>query len=628
MLELINKINNNMKKTLLTLFSLMILSLGYAQDTYWTPNHEGFESNMTIFALLEIDGIEQRTEYIEIGAFCGDECREAQLAFYDDMDDRYYYFITIGGASGDNITFLLYDHETQQILPCQNQTFMTVINDAMYGFDEDFFISFTTEIHNDNPGDWNDPETWGGYTPGPESSVVLGANCTIGDGTPATVTVADLEIPTGVTLTLEAGSILTITGDLECDDEDGFIIEDGAQVINESPNVKATAKKFIEPWTVKDSNGWCLISSEVDNMTIAGSDFLTETFDLYRYNETVPKWENYRQHMEEFTTFEDGRGYLYANNNPAFTPAFKGDLNYTDVVWEVTNSSSTKDVVSGINIIGNPFPHKIYKGVGGAINDNRLQAGFYKLSFYGKWEAYTYTEPIMPGEGILVITSETTDVTITKTNASATSETSTKGDVNLLRLNVEGHGSQDRAFAYFGEGNGLEKIGNYSSSEATIAFKHDGTDYAIAFVGEDCDQMDVVFNNTKNSDYTISFEGIEAFSYLHLIDKLTGEDVDMLFDNEYQFHANGNETADRFKVVCRDVNSIGENAEEEMFAYVSGNSIVVRGEGMLEIIDMTGRIVSTVELSGEETVNRPTQGVYVLRMINGNNVKTQKIIVK
>lgn len=51
------------------------------------------------------------------------------------------------------------------------------------------------------------------------------------------------------------------------------------------------------------------------------------------------------------------------------------------------------------------------------------------------------------------------------------------------------------------------------------------------------------------------------------------------------------------------------------------------GDGELQIFDVTGRMVSTQHISGVKTVEKPSQGVYIFRLV-GTDVKTQKIIVK
>lgn len=624
------KISSNMKKTLLTLGIMLMSMMSFGQSQlHWQCDISQFADYMSVTAVVEVDGAEQQTTTLEIGAFCGDVCRGSKCATYFQPTQRYIYQIPVYGSGGDMITFRLYDHVTEQELNVESSVELIWQKDGYGRLAAPYVIGFVTvTITNTTAGDWNDPTIWGGTVPGDGVTVELGANCTIGDEGAVTITVANLSIPEGVALTIEEGSTLIVTGDLVNASIDGLVIEDGAQVVNSSPNVKATAHKNIQAWTAKDSNGWHLIASPVNEMEVAGSEFLTETYDLYRYNEATHFWENYRSHYNtDFFTFENGRGYLYANSNPDFSPAFRGDLNYETVSCPV--SFASPDALKGFNLIGNPFPHKIYKGSGGAIDDSRLASGYYTLSYNGEWVAHTFEDEIMPGQGVLVKTTATCDVEIGKLTSAPTAETAAKDDVKRLKVNLSGNDRSDCAYAYFSQGIGLTKMENYSSSAAQIAIREAGEDFAIAHVGNDCEEMDVVFKNTKNGYYTVMFEGTESFEYLHLVDNIAGSETDMLQEQSYTFYAFGNEDENRFKVVLRDYTSIDEDTKNSEFAYIAGGNIIVRGEGTLQVIDMTGRIVITCAISGVETVAKPTEnGVYVLRFMNGNNVKTQKIVVR
>lgn len=617
-----------MRKTLFLI--IMMAFFGMINAQHWTPI-TGTQYNMLVSGKIYIDGVVQTATTLEVAAFCGDECRSIGLCqqFFPPTQEFIIGSLTIvsNQYSGEDITFRIYDHSIDEELNLDCVNHVTFEHNTEIGNIGNWFeFAFTTPvIHNTTSGDWSDPNTWGGVVPDANAIVELGDDLTIGDGGAVTVTVAGLTVTDGNTLTIESGSTLIVTDALVCNDEDGLIIEDGAQVINVSAGVKATAKKNITAYTAKDSNGWYLISSSVNDMLIAGSDFLTETYDLYRYNESSTTWENYRSGHADFTTFEKGRGYLYANSN-GISPAFVGTLNNAAVTYQVTANSSTAS--KGINIIGNPFPHNIYKGAGGAIDDSNLESGYYELTYSGAWVAHAFDDAIAPGQGVLVVAKSNGNVTIAKTNTEATAESASKSDVKRLKINVSGNGSEDRTYAYFSEGDGLEKLDNFSSSAAQISIKNGEDDYAIAHVGEECETMDVIFKNTKNADYTITIEGVEGFSYLHLIDNLTGADTDMLLEENYQFHATGNEYAERFEVVCRNNTGIGENAETSMFAYVNNGNIVVNGEGTLQLIDMTGRIINSVEINGTQILEKQTIGVYVLRIVNGNEVKTQKIVVK
>lgn len=615
-----------MKKLLIILFACLLTESTWAN--HWTPQSSAYSEVMALTSVIQIDGIEQYSDQLEVGVFCGNECRGSQMAIEFEITNRFLVQLTIYGENGHELTFKLYDHSIGEELNLASPDAITFNSNGIgqpispinpYVLD---FTSNTTQ--NTSSGLWSNPSIWyNNSVPGAYSSVVIANDCVID----MDVLVSSLTILDGCVLTVLSGNTLTVIGDLVNDNINGFIIEDGAQVINASPNVKATVEKDVMAYTAKDSNGWYLISSSVNDMLIAGSDFLTETYDLYRYNESSTTWENYRGGGHaDFTTFEKGRGYLYANSN-GISPAFVGTLNNAAVTYQVT-AAAAATTSRGINIIGNPFPHNIYKGTGGAIDDSNLESGYYELTYAGAWIAHSFDDPILPGQGVLVVAKSNANVTIAKTNAEATAETSSKGSVKRLKINVSGNGSEDRAYAYFSEGEGLDKLDNFSSSAAQISILNGGDNYAIAHMGADCEMMDVIFKNTKNADYTITLEGIEDFSYLHLIDNLTGADTDMLIEKDYKFHANGNEYAERFKIICRDCTGIGENAETSMFAYVNNGNVVVNGEGTLQLIDMTGRIINTVEINGTQMIEKPSCGVYVLRMISGNEVKTQKIVVK
>ena len=83
---------------------------------HWTPEDTNYSDNMGLTGVILIDGVEQRTETLEVGVFCGNECRGSSVASYFQPTDRYIVMITIYGNTGDNLTFKLYDHFAEQEL--------------------------------------------------------------------------------------------------------------------------------------------------------------------------------------------------------------------------------------------------------------------------------------------------------------------------------------------------------------------------------------------------------------------------------------------------------------------------------------------------------------------------------
>jgi hypothetical protein len=73
-----------------------------------------------------------------------------------------------------------------------------------------------------------------------------------------------------------------------------------------------------------------------------------------------------------------------------------------------------------------------------------------------------------------------------------------------------------------------------------------------------------------------------------------------------------------------------DGESSEAFAFISDGNLIVNGTGTLQVIDLLGRQLSSQEIHSSFIILHsafPT-GVYVLRLINGNDVKTQKIVIE
>ena len=185
----------------------------------------------------------------------------------------------------------------------------------------------------------------------------------------------------------------------------------------------------------------------------------------------------------------------------------------------------------------------------------------------------------------------------------------------------------DNAIVSFNEGSKLEKFVLFQDN-ARIYIPENGKDYAIVS-SEPCGEMPLNFNAPKAGRYTLSVrpEAVQM-SYLHLIDNLTGADTDLLETPSYSFDSKTTDYASRFKLVfiCGDVND-----DNESFAFFNNGSLIIANEGQatLQVIDVTGRILRNERICGSTNINlNESAGVYVLSLVNGENVKTQKIIIK
>ena len=188
----------------------------------------------------------------------------------------------------------------------------------------------------------------------------------------------------------------------------------------------------------------------------------------------------------------------------------------------------------------------------------------------------------------------------------------------------------DKAVVSFNEGDQLGKF-VFMESNAKLYIPKNGKDYAIA-VAEGKGEMPVNFKAQENGTYTLNIdtENVEM-NYLHLIDNMTGMDVDLLQTPSYTFDATTNDYESRFRLVFAANNEDGVSTGSTTFAFYSNGSWIINnaGEATLQVVDLTGRILSSETVNGSisKTINA-VPGVYMLRLINGENVNVQKIVVR
>lgn len=196
----------------------------------------------------------------------------------------------------------------------------------------------------------------------------------------------------------------------------------------------------------------------------------------------------------------------------------------------------------------------------------------------------------------------------------------------VLNLNHDGGNVIDRAIIGIGEGETLPKF-QLKDNSTKLYFTQDKQDFAVVRSNGQ-GEMPVNFKASADGNYTIaiSIKDVEM-NYLHLIDNLTGADIDLLQTPNYSFNAKSDDYASRFKLVfSTDI----EDADDD-FAFISDGNIIITdtdANATLQIVDVTGRIMFNGSATHSVSTANMAEGVYVLRLINGSNVKTQKIVVK
>ena len=413
-------------------------------------------------------------------------------------------------------------------------------------------------------GDWATASNWDPVgVPTINDNVVIQANATIGSGCVAYAN----------QITFEGTPTPTLT------------IADGGQLVCNNP-ANVTVQKQIKAYNSLttgqgNTDGWYFIASPLSEAYTPAGSMVANTYDLYRLNPANTTWENFKnsQHSD-FTTLVNGKGYLYANSADV-TLSFTGDTKPYDNTYSV-------HLAPGFNLVGNPYTFDAY-----------VNGCYYKMN-----STRTGVDPklvnenfaIHPCESVLIEATADSSVVFTNYDQPWTQEKA--GHLNIVLSQVvepvetpsrsqagpstsSGTLVLDKAIVNFNEGPMLSKF-YFGTQDANIFIPQNGKDYAIANVGRDVSgnvstEIPVNFKATKSGTYTLSFnvDGVEL-EYLHLIDNMTGANVDLLATPDYTFEARYSDYPSRFRLVFDADNEDGPSSGSEAFAFIdaSGNIVI------------------------------------------------------
>ena len=404
----------------------------------------------------------------------------------------------------------------------------------------------------------------------------------------------------------------------------------------------------------------------------------TTNWDLYCFHEPAYHWINFKRNSDSHwysedhdekidytneTVFTPGKGYLVALASSSYVQA-TGNLNHGTVEIPVTVSNLSQtpgDKLVGFNLIGNPYQSYLkfseFASANSGTGNNKIWTGSDKatyLIYSPKYDCYSQGSVATPSkdsqaasdyismhQGFFIVADNGADAVFTdamcfvepsSSDVPFRSATCAYPLVNLIARDGEGVG--DVAVVEFDrpEFTAAPKLFNYGG-KGKVYFSYENEDDALLFLSEAIDQLPVHFDALEDAEYTLNWSTANAdFSYLHLIDNITGADIDMLAHDSYSFSATTRDYKSRFKMKFA-YTGIGENASTELvevFAFLHDGNLIVNGQGIIDIIDMNGRTICNQKLTGEQnTVGLPNvaPGIYVVRLVNNSETKVQKIIV-
>jgi len=444
-----------------------------------------------------------------------------------------------------------------------------------------------------NDGDWNVASNWNmGVVPQyPFNNVLI---------------VGDVVIPNGYRA--EANKISICGGSIT--------IKDGGQLVHNNAGVVATAEKNIVG--LPDKN-YLLTNPVMDEQDPVALDMTNGDYSLYYFDHSeTPEWRNYQQGAFNLL---NGKGYLYTNGEDAKI-AFHGELNptNTDIVMDLAYDAEA--YYAGFNLVGNPYCCNAY------LTEYR---DFYTLNDDEDEVVIASDYVIAPMQAILLKALEEEQLTFTTTEPSYEQQAIT---ISLTRDNAN---LCDNARIRLGAGIGLEKF-QLNADHGKLYFPMDDKEYAVAYA-DTLAVMPMNFKAENEGVYMLYFDTDSlTFDYLHLIDNFTEDDVDLLETPSYTFNVEATDSEDRFLVVfdpsgteapTDHLTEYGESSST--FAFISNGEIrLVENypDASLQVVDMMGRVVVQEDAMNRVSTSGMAKGVYMLRLINGKDVKVQKMVVE
>lgn len=493
-------------------------------------------------------------------------------------------------------------------------------------------------------GNWNTPATWS-----PSGVPAASDNVTITSGIPVTVDVNpavchDLTINADAALTINTGNGLTVNGTLtNTAGITGLFINSGGSLIENTADVAATVYRDI---TDAADDKWHLFASPLTTSIQASASSCFTGAYIDKYVEASGEWLRLLTDAYATPDFGYSLNFLAGTTTLAFpgllrtSPAAYSGLSYTPGAGGYGN---------GWNLIGNPYPC--------AVNPALCSVPTGINAYVYVWNGVQYTTLSIgsnanPGtiaalQGFFVRTNSGTNSLILGNTAKTHTGTFLKS-VNsmreMLKLNITGNSYSDETFVRFHE-------------PATAGFDQEFDAYKLAGIDEApqlysmlphekaavntlpalSDRQDVSLGLKVGAatNYTIKAEGIDSFDpevSIQLDDLKLGTSQDLRINPAYSFAASPGDIENRFMLRFESTTGIKEQGVSGVKVDAFNGNIRINNNGQatgnIYVFSASGQLVAnSVIHKGETLLSITTPGMYLVKVVNGKNSVTQKVVV-
>lgn len=512
-------------------------------------------------------------------------------------------------------------------------------------------------------GNWSDAARWStGLVPISTDNVIIDGNAMIN----SSVIINDLSINATRNLTIAAGQSLTAIGTLINNaGNTGLIIKSDAtgtgSLIQNSSNVPATIERYItgEPEQT-NSTKYHLVSRPF------AEDYTSNEWNgsyLFESNEPGGNWLP----VGASTTYPcyTKKGYLLYYPADSKTYSHTGNLVTGNQTFGLTYQGPTSPTnYRGYNLIPNIFPCALdfsnaANWTGSANISNKIwiwssNDGNYGSKIRSGASTNSVTDIIPVGQSFFVEASQNGNLTISDAarihnSAQLYLKNSDVVD-NTLNLKVKANNfgdeiaiqlRDDATSDYDTDFEAKKREGQFEAPQLS-AIASDNCKLSIgAFPLTNFDlivPLHFTLNTTTSATFTAS--GFETFTHqtpIYLEDLLINKIINLRENPVYTFSHIVNTTPNRFQLRFKNTNGI-DNKENivQGSVIVNNNNLVITIPSMndsevnIDIIDILGRNLSHGKtfLNGTTQIKAPiATGVYIVKVTNGKNTFTQKVLI-
>jgi uncharacterized protein YlxW (UPF0749 family) len=359
---------------------------------HWTYELGQFSDNMNVLGMVAVNGEVLESEYVEVGAFCGEECRSSE--FLMPVGNQYLALMTIGGEASDMITFRAYDHLSGQEIEGTCTYMVEFEANALIGMlpDDPVVWNFVSVVDITQTTNFNNGWTWW-------STCIETANTDVLGQLKAGLSANGQVIKSQTASTMHLGN--NWVGSLTMTNEGGYMVKSNAAVTVNLTGPATTPENH--PITL--NSGWTWIgypTTEPMNVATALANHTPQAGDVLKGQGSSAMFMMGSWHGA--LTLTPGVGLMYkSNKNEAVTFTYATPTRMTEAAPNL--------VETHWNANYNAYPTNMTVLAVVELDDEELSSENYELTAFAGDEcrgsvAMMYVEPLDRYMALLTISGE------------------------------------------------------------------------------------------------------------------------------------------------------------------------------------------------------------------------------